>query len=321
MIIPTRNQAVLLDRALRSIALQDLPEEQFEVIVVDNGSTDTTAKICETWSSKFSHFRSVYASEPGLHVGRNLGMQLAQADIVVYTDDDIKAEPSWLESIVEAFEDANVGLVGGNSLPDYETAPPLWLEGLKQHFSFGWAIPPLSLLDFGIADREVSWTYVWGCNYSIRKQLLFEIGGFHPDGMPPDLMHLRGDGESYVSSEVIRRGKCVRFTPGATIHHFTPISRMTATYMWERGFRQGISKTYSTIRRFGRLGFREATALWISIIKSGLASCGTSNEGKKSLLNGYIAGIRWHMRHCRSNADTLAWILKSDYMTSKPNRL
>ncbi len=313
VVIPTRDHAELLDRTLASLAGQQYPSEQFEIIVIDNGSSDHTPAVCESWAKCFPDFRCIFEPEPGLHVGRNLGMKLARADILVYTDDDVQAEPSWLASIVQAFEDPKVGLVGGNNLPDYECPPPAWLEGMKQKVSFGWAIPPLSVLDFGTEPRDIDPAYVWGCNYSIRKSLLREIGGFHPDGMPKELLHLRGDGESYVSAEVVKRGMRIRFSHGATIHHFTPASRMTASYIRNRYFQQGVSKTYAVIRKSSGLTLRSIVRLLASMIKLRAAGLVSRNSGRRAMFVGSAEGILWHMQHCRRNPETITWILKSDY--------
>lgn len=314
VIIPTRNHADLLERTLASLSRQQYPSERFEIIVIDNGSADRTPAVCESWAARFPHFSCVFESEPGLHVGRNLGMKLAEADILVYTDDDIQAEPSWLASIAQAFEDPEVALVGGNNLPDYESPSPPWLEGMKRQVPLGWALPALSLLDFGSEPSDIDPGYVWGCNYSIRKSLLMEIGGFHPDGMPTELLHLRGDGESYVSSEVLRRGKRVWFSPGATIRHFVPASRMTASYLRHRGFRQGVSKTYAVIRKSQGLTLRSTVRLLMSVIKSRAAGLVSRNQGRIALLGGYVEGILWQMQYCRRQPDTISWILKTDYM-------
>lgn len=314
VVIPTRNHAELLDRTLASLASQQYPCELFEVLVIDNGSSDSTPAVCEGWAARFKSFRRVFEPEPGLHVGRNLGMTLAREAILVYADDDIQADPEWLQSIAKAFEDPAVGLVGGNNLPDYESAPPGWLEGLKMRLPFGWAIPPLSVLDFGVEPRDVEPQYVWGCNYSIRKNLLLEIGGFHPDGMPANLEHLRGDGESYVSREVAGRGYRILFVPGASIRHFTPASRLTVEYLKNRGLRQGISKTYTVIRESGGLGVRATLILLLAALKSYAVASVSSNLGRQSLLKGYVKGILSHMRHCGRNLDTISWILKRHYM-------
>lgn len=314
VIIPTRNHAALLEKTLASLARQQYPAWEFEIIVIDNGSSDTTPEVCEAWRARIPNLRRAFEPNPGLHVGRHLGLKLAQGDILVYADDDIQAEPCWLDSIAEAFEDPEVGLVGGNNLPDYESVPPAWLEGLKRRLPFGWAIPPLSILDFGAEPRDIDPHYVWGCNYGIRKELLLQIGGFHPDGMPADLQHLRGDGESHVSNQVALRGKRIRFAPGATIRHFTPASRMTDGYLQDRGRRQGVSKTYTIIRRFGGLNFHAMAVLVLVIAKSRVLALTSSNKGERALLKGYAEGILRHMRHCRRNPDTIAWILKKDYM-------
>lgn len=184
---------------------------------------------------------------------------------------------------------------------------------------FGWALPALSILDFGTEPRDIGSEHVWGCNYSIRKTLLMDIGGFHPDGMPKELLHLRGDGESYVSAEVMRRGKRIRFVPGASIRHFTPASRMTQDYLLNRGFRQGVSKTFAVIRESGGLTLGATARLFTSIIKLRAAAFSSRNPGTRAMLSNWAKGISWHMQYCRKNPDTITWILKENY--NEKNRI
>jgi hypothetical protein len=61
-----------------------------------------------------------------------------------------------------------------------------------------------SILDFGNAIQEISPDYVWGCNFSIRKEVLLKVRGFHPDGMPDEFLRYRGDGETSVSREILK---------------------------------------------------------------------------------------------------------------------
>src|SRR5512139_2803936 len=104
VVIPTRNRSALLDRALASLVCQTLPQDHFEVIVVDNGSTDSTRSVCDAFAPRFVSFRYQYDARPGLHIGRNLGLKHARGEILVYGDDDIAAFPAWLEGIYEAFQ-------------------------------------------------------------------------------------------------------------------------------------------------------------------------------------------------------------------------
>lgn len=124
VIIPTRNRSGLLRRALLSLTNQTLSTHAFEVIVVDNGSTDDTRKVCTDIARRLPNLRYLYDENPGLHVGRHAGLKAAAGNILVYGDDDIRAFSTWLEAVSEGFCDADVGLLGGKALPDYESPPP-----------------------------------------------------------------------------------------------------------------------------------------------------------------------------------------------------
>ena len=123
----------------------------------------------------------------------------------VFCDDDIKASPTWLEGILESFKDPEIKLVGGNNLPDYETKPPNWLLSLWIPVQWGRILPYYSLLDFNTEAIEISPYFVWGCNFAIRKSIIFELGGFNPDGMPKNLIKFRGDGETVVSKGILEK--------------------------------------------------------------------------------------------------------------------
>ena len=155
IIIPTRNRADLLALALESLTRQTLSPEAFEVLVIDNGSTDQTEVMAQIFSARLENLRYFYEPEPGLHSGRHRGMLEAKGEILVFTDDDIEALPSWLSSVAEAFSNAEVALVGGNNLPMFLAPPPKWLDRLWRSpaLNGGRALPSLSILEF---DRNKS---------------------------------------------------------------------------------------------------------------------------------------------------------------------
>jgi glycosyltransferase involved in cell wall biosynthesis len=195
VILPTRDRARLLEQALRALAEQTLPPQRFEVLVVDNGSTDDTRTVAEVTPG----VRYVFEPKPGLHAGRHRGLKEATGDILVYADDDTRAMPGWLAAIAENFTDAAVALVGGNNYPDFLAPPPDWLARLwREPYLGGHAISLLSVLELPEGRREISPLQVWGCNFAIRRQVLLDAGGFHPDAMPPELIRFRGDGETHV---------------------------------------------------------------------------------------------------------------------------
>jgi glycosyltransferase involved in cell wall biosynthesis len=249
VIVPTRNRANMLKRALESITKQNLSQECFETIVVDNGSTDETREVVDSFVEKIPNLRYLYEETPGLHVGRHKGLKEAKADILVYADDDIEAFPTWLEGIAKAFEDKDVALVGGKNLPKFESDPPAWIKQMWETNRKGYKkVGALSILDLGNNVEKISPLLVYGCNYSIRKSVLIEAGGFHPDGMPQELIRYRGDGETHVSMYIQNKGYKAIYTPKASIYHIVPSKRMTEDYFCTRAFNQGISDSFSQIR-------------------------------------------------------------------------
>lgn len=244
----------MLAGALNSIANQTIEANKWEVLVVDNGSTDDTKTVADQFKTLIKQLRYFYVDVPGLHIGRHVGYQEAKGQILVYVDDDIEALPTWLESISSSFEDPETFLVGGKCLPKYEVDPPNWICDMWSPNDVGERILGyLSLIDLGEDLKPISPYYVFGCNFSIRRSVLLEAKGFHPDGMPQDLIYFRGDGESYISRFIQEKNYKAIYHPLASVYHCVPSSRMTLDYFCLRAHNQGISDSYTTIRRQGSL--------------------------------------------------------------------
>ena len=252
VIIPTRNRSEILSKALDALTLQTFSKNKFEVIVVDNGSTDNTKDVVETYRQQIPNLIYVYDETPGLHVGRHQGFKRAQSDILVYADDDSFGFPTWLETVYVTFQDKDTVLVGGKDLPQYESEPPFWiLEKWYRLCEYGHCMPELSLIDFGDEIKEIPPYYVFGCNFAIRKNIVEQAGGFHPDGMPFELIRYRGDGETYVSKYIETHGLKTIYNPKSSIYHLVPTTRMTIDYFKKRAFCQGVEMSYSDLR-YGR---------------------------------------------------------------------
>lgn len=321
VVIPTRNRADLLATALESIAGQDLSQDQYEVLVIDNGSTDRTKELVEQMRSQLPMLRYFYATEPGLHVGRHLGLKEANSDQLVYADDDIRAEPTWLSAIAENFSDPNVAMVGGNNYPDFKGPVPSWLEKL-------WAVPShggqmlgqLSILSLPNGRRSISPMMIWGCNFSIRKQVLLDAGGFHPDAMPSDLIRFRGDGETHVSRYVQEQELSCKFDSRASVYHAVTPARMTIEYFRQRAFNQGVSDSYSALRlspvnKFAKpgIGFGVRKSLG-RIIRTFTPPYDTElRHLDVALRDGHAEGFGFHQRAYAEDAQVQAWVHQSHY--------
>ncbi len=143
--------------------LRDLVYPDFEVIVVDDGSTDRTAAIAEEFG-----FRVIRTENGGLSRARNVGLEAATGEIVAYTDGDARPDPDWLRHLASAFmTSSHVGIGGWNIAP----AGDGWIAECVANAPGG----PMHVL---LTDREAE--HIPGCNMAFRKAALEAIGGFDP---------------------------------------------------------------------------------------------------------------------------------------------
>ena len=91
--------------ALVAIIGQDHDMEQIEVIVSDNGSTDTTLAIAEGFRKAFPNFRYLYDPRPGQIVGWHRALSITKAEVIAFIDDDIRPNPQWANAAIEIFSD------------------------------------------------------------------------------------------------------------------------------------------------------------------------------------------------------------------------
>ena len=145
VIISTYQRCELLAEALESVLSQD-DSPPYEVIVVDNNSTDRTNDVVTAVASR-AEKQVHYLFEPrqGVSYARNTGIIKARAPIVAFFDDDVRVARNWVATIAKAFDRSpRIDCIGGPVFPLWESAPPRWLT--RRH----WA--PLALQDYG--DRE-----------------------------------------------------------------------------------------------------------------------------------------------------------------------
>ena len=155
-------------------------------------------------------------------------------------DDDVICDSNWLSELIKPYSDPEAGCVGGKILPKWEATPPEWVKLYPSY---------LSLLDLGSEIKELKTPKIYGCNLSIRRSLLFEVGGSNPDVFGDrKLIWYMGDGETGLLRKVLIAGKKIMHTSHAIVWHVIPESRLTISYFKKRSFIEGISASFSAYR-------------------------------------------------------------------------
>lgn len=308
IIIPTRNRAQLLNDTLKSILQLQNKENDFEVIIIDNASSDNTFEIINQYENIIPNLRYVYQEKIGLHEGRNMGLKIAKGEILCYLDDDVYLFKSWMNGIKASFKDINTVLVGGKILPRFETNPPdriLEIWNTKKNIGY------LSILDLGDKEQEIDPFLVYGCNFSIRKKILLEARGFHPDGFPQELIKYRGDGESYVSQYIKNNGYRAYYNPKASVFHFVPQERITKSYFRRRAFNQGVSDSYSLVRRLEGNRSKVLKSLVLNLLRVSKSYILMKN---KYDTQHHLRGNIFHLVNCLIDKRFMEYVLRDNYL-------
>ena len=232
--MPTYNRGPLLAGAVRSVLAQTPAiTPAFELIVVDNNSTDDTREIIDRFARTDSRVRYVFEPQQGSSHGRNAGIREARAALVAFIDDDVRAEPDWVAAIVRAFAQyPHADVVGGRVLPLWPVDPPAWLT--REH----WA--PLALVDYGdvpvAIDAEKPLCLV-SANLSFRRQLFDVVGGFAPDLGLVKAGTLGSVEDHEFLLRVLRAGRAVWYDPRITVHADVQPNRLERAYhrRWHSG--------------------------------------------------------------------------------------
>lgn len=237
VVVSTFNRSWLLATCLESLAKQSLNPELFEVLVINNNSTDDTDGVVGGFLEVMKNLKLVHEPIQGLSNARNRGWREASGRYVAYLDDDARADSFWCEKILAAFLSSKTSVlaVGGKVRPWYECAPPAWFD---EHFELrSWGEKPC-FLDPSCARSGFS-----GSNFAVSKELFFKYGGFS-DKLGMCGTKIGGGEESEFFARVYDgEGTDARFwyDPNLFVWHWTPKRNMTVLYRMNRGFRFGQS--------------------------------------------------------------------------------
>lgn len=268
--ICTYNRQAYIISCLQHLAQQSLPLQQYEVILIDNCSTDDTASLVKNYLQQNPGlpFRYVFEQNKGLSYARERGVAEAKADIVLYIDDDAEANENLLKSYIDFFAaHPDASGAGGRIVPKFTERPrPKWISK--------WLDGYLVRVDHGGQTRLFtgSMKYPAGCNMVYRKKYLIESGGFNPS------LTFRGD-DKYIFHAVKAVNPHIYYVPQAWVYHNIPGNRLDFSYFKtlflktgnEEKKRVAATGTLSVIKKFAEYVFKfgVACAIWVCYALTG----------------------------------------------------
>lgn len=252
----TYNRADVLPKCLESLANQTVDKELFEVLIIDNNSTDGTKEITTDFCKENLNFRYIFEEKQGLSQARNRAIDEAKGKYIAYIDDDAIADKDWIEKILTVIQnDKDIAVFGGKILPWYNTKKPKWFQDEFGTHSWGNKHLQLNLQNypFGLS----------GSNMIFKKDILVKYNGFPAEyGMTGNKIAF-GE-ESLLFNKMLKNNENVQYFPDIVVYHLVSEKYYDLKYVFKRSIQNGkaIAKirkakllSIDFIKKFCMLGF------------------------------------------------------------------
>ncbi len=250
LVICTYNRCRYLPEVLQSITQQTFPPSRFELIIIDNNSTDETASIAREFIARHTELNAIYFFEEnkGLSHARNRGITEAQSPIVNYVDDDAVLTTNYLQEMAFFFRThPQAAGAGGKVIPKFESGnEPVWMSKYLNGF--------IGKIDFGqeILLFTKAMKYPVGCNMAYNKSLLLKAGGFN------NALQFRSD-DKYIFQQVKKLSNKVYYVPKACLYHYIDAHRLELTNFKKLFLKTGNEEKKRVFAEEGSMGvFKKA---------------------------------------------------------------
>jgi glycosyltransferase involved in cell wall biosynthesis len=242
VVIATFNRADFLDETLVSLRrMRVTPGLAWELIVVDNNSTDATRAVIERHVPGYPvPLRYLFEAQQGRSSALNAGIAAARGRVLAFTDDDVQVVDGWLDAAVTGLRgDALVAYAGGPVRPIWESTPPQWLDLARGDL---WGT--IAIQDHGdeVFTYEERRRVPLGANMAATRELFAVAGGFRPDlGRAAGRLLLGQEVPEWLM-RVRAAGYRGTYLPAMEVRHHIPSRRLTPSYFRRWWFGKGVSR-------------------------------------------------------------------------------
>lgn len=243
VIICTYYRDKYIYNALKSLAENDFPTEQYEIVLVSNNSTDNTIQECARFKQDFPNvvMREFMETNQGLSYARNRGIQESKGDILVYVDDDALVNKEYLRTYADFFAaHPEIDAAGGPIIPQYETEEPAWMSHFTKCLITGYKYNGNSVKEFPGKD------FPGGGNAGYRASVFEKVGLFNVDlGRKGD--SLVGAEEKDIFDKMTSWGMRFFYLPTAILYHLIPEKKLSKEYFDKLTYSIGKSERIRTL--------------------------------------------------------------------------
>ena len=243
VIICTRNRAAQLANALESVVKLRIPKGlRWELVVVDNGSSDNTAEVVASFRDRLPA-RVVREESAGLSHARNRGVTEAAGRYICWTDDDVLLDPEWLAAYAAAFSRyPKAAVFGGEITPVLQAPTPKWFARLADQWPLTTLLAKRDHGDQAIPLAFDQGIVPWGANFAVRAAEQRRVSYEPALGVSP--LQRRVGEEAEVIFKIMRAGGLGWWVPDAKVRHIIPVKRQTLRYVYEFFFACGETGAY-----------------------------------------------------------------------------
>lgn len=242
IIVCTYNRDKYLPKMLESAANQTCSKNDFELILVNNKSTDNTESICKAYGESNTHinYRYFLETEQGLSFARNRGVKEAKGDYIVFIDDDAFLSDNYvseLKKYLEKYKETYIGF-GGKIAPFLECDLPKWMSKYLASL--------MSIIDMGEEVKLFQGTkYPIGANMGFSKAVFDQIGGFNTELGRIGKSMLGGEEKDFFF-RVKSLNAPIYYFPKMFVHHVIPKERLTEEFVKKAANGIGVSEKLRT---------------------------------------------------------------------------
>jgi glycosyltransferase involved in cell wall biosynthesis len=251
VILCTYNRCQNLARAMESIAVSILPDTiEWEVLVVDNNSSDQTAQVVRNFCSRNpSRFRYLLEPRQGKSYALNAGIREARGDVLAFVDDDVTVESKWLHNLTSPLHNHQWAGCGGRILPEPGFVPPRWLA-LNGPCNLVGAL--CAYFDLGKVPGELK-TPPFGANMAFRREMFAKYGDFRTD-LGIFAQEKIGFEDTEFGRRLLAGGERLWYAPTAVVYHEVPDYRVRKEFLLAWWFDFGRGAVRETEKGLGLWG-------------------------------------------------------------------